>query len=597
MANRFPAHQERISRLSLVYFSIIGMIVGGTAAAWASFYGLPPVGWHQGQPFTTTLPWLSELFEFGLDAAINSQPLAGHLLNPMVGVDRFIQHVDQFRLVVPLVVRIGIIVTLAVTTATLSAIYAYRTLEPVDRLKHLKGRRLYRGRRAVKEARKAHRKSVRTHGRGIEIAPGVPISLETETKHLMLVGASGSGKTQIILSWIKQVLHRGTKLIIHDTKGDMTAGLPTEDFILLAPHDARSWAWDIGADCRGLAAARELAAQLVPMGHEPLWPNGARSILTGLIRSLQITKGSTWFWPDLQDAVFADPEAILTRLENAGAEGARYLELDKDGIPTKTSFSFLVTLWSHAGTVISPLAEAWRDTPNDRRVSLTEWLSGEDAPRALIFQRSAQYADLSEAWIGAAVQMMANHVAGAGYGDSADRQIWMFLDEFAQLGELKGFHQFLEVGRSRGIRCVLGLQDLEQLTDIYGAEAQKTWLNTIETKIVCRMNGGPSARFIAEDLIGQRQIFWTEESISQTKTRWFEDGVDKVSESAQTHVELVPVLMPDDLERRIGAKKVAGVMVIRALLLSEGDVYELDWPIAHWPERRPGSEPADWTKD
>lgn len=111
-------------------------------------------------------------------------------------------------------------------------------------------------------------------------------------------------------------------------------------------------------------------------------------------------------------------------------------------------------------------------------------------------------------------------------------------------GKLEGFEQFLEVGRSKGIRCVIDVQDLEQLADLYGKEALKTWLNSIETKLIYRMNAGPSARFITEDLIGNREVSWKEKHITHSSTGPFTDSHSTRSVNVQTRMATIPVIFP-----------------------------------------------------
>jgi len=255
-------------------------------------------------------------------------------------------------------------------------------------------------------------------------------------------------------------------------------------------------------------------------------------------------------------------------------------------------------MWSNIGAIVAPLATAWADVPDERKVSLTAWLCENDnTRRALILQRSSEFSELSEAWIGAAIQLMSNFAASSAFGDSSNRRIWLFLDEFTQLGKLKGFQQFLEVGRSRGIRCAIGLQDFEQLSDLYGKEALNTWLNTIETKIICRMNAGPSANFIAKDLIGDREVSWKEQTTSKDSGSLFENRSATRSINEQTRTGMVPVILPDFLERQIGPIQVGGETKIRTLLLADGGLFQLDWPITSWPYRRASSEPATWTQE
>src|SRR5450631_2220243 len=69
-------------------------------------------------------------------------------------------------------------------------------------------------------------------------------------------------------------VHTGL-IIAHDVKGDLTARWPGR-FILLAPHDERSWGWAIGRDIVGTVLARELSTLLVAAaGNDPQWAEGA----------------------------------------------------------------------------------------------------------------------------------------------------------------------------------------------------------------------------------------------------------------------------------------------------------------------------------
>ena len=598
MAYLAPQH-ERKPAWPIIINTVLAALISGSVAVWSTFVRLPPTGWRADQEFPASLSWLADLFRAAGSEAITSRSPLQLVQSPLGVFGSVLDSIDRFDLLEPLSMRMVLVTGIILLCVTFTGIYTYAELEEVDRLKHIRGRQLLRGKKALRRAAKAQRKSIRKTGRGIAVAPKVPISLESETKHFLLVGASGGGKTQTLLYWIDQLLRDRAKILLHDTKGDMTASLPDDGFMLMAPHDARSWAWDIAKDCQGIAAARELASRLIPAGKEPMWSNGAREILTGIIRWLQITHRDQWTWGHLRETAFSSPTDLQSLLLTSHPEGAKFIEIDEEtGVPHKTSFSFLVTMWSSIGSIVSPLAEAWGKAPEGRKISLTAWLKDDETKhRSIILQRSSEFSDLSEAWIGAAVQLMANYAASAGFGDSPNRRIWLFLDEFAQLGKLKGFRQFLEVGRSRGLRCALGVQDLEQLSDLYGEESLKTWLNTIETKIICRMNAGPSANFIAEELIGEHEVSWVEKSVTYTPGSVSENRWGTRSTNKQLRTATVPVILPDFLEREIGPLDIGGETRIRALLLTGGNLYRLDWPITHWPEQRPAALPAGWVTE
>ena len=71
----------------------------------------------------------------------------------------------------------------------------------------------------------------------------------TETKHTLAVGATGSGKSQLIAQYIEQVIRRGDRAVILDLKGEFTSFFyrPGVDMIL-NPLDERSIKWSIVND-------------------------------------------------------------------------------------------------------------------------------------------------------------------------------------------------------------------------------------------------------------------------------------------------------------------------------------------------------------
>ena len=322
-----------------------------------------------------------------------------------------------------------------------------------------------------------------------------------------------------------------------------------------------------------------------------MWSDGSREILTGILRYLQKKKGTEWGWEDVTVLAFSEPIDLHALINRVYPQGANYIEFEgESGVPNKTSYGFLVGLWTALGTTVAPLAKAWGQTPADRRISLTKWLQKPSkGQRVIILQRSSEFPELSEKWIAAALQVMANYAASPSMKDQRSRRVWFFLDEFPQLQKLKGFAQFLELGRSKGMRCVLGAQDLEQISELYGDKVLKSWMNNIGTKVICKMNSGPSANSVSENMIGKREISSVEVTTGT--------GAPGQSTSAQHKQQEVPVVRPENLERDLGPLTVDGQTVIRALILAHGDAYRLDWPLTIWPQRRAATKPAAWTVD
>lgn len=548
------------------------------------FQGLPPSGWFNDHPFPATLGWLLPY--------LSSQWQTAHAniigVNPITGVPWFlntvfIQSFQAFDLTAACAWRFIAALATASITGLAAGLSFYIATEPADGAKHLTGRRLWRGYRAITQARRALCKAIAMSGPGISIAPGLTISRIQEVQHLGIFGTPGAGKSLIMHYLTEQILARGDRIILNDTKGDVTACLPSADFVLLAPQDQRGIAWDVAQDIVTAQDARELAARLITTSHDPMWSSAAREILCGIIIHLQREKPGAWTWQDLFDAAFLPAAQLLSLLETSYPPAARFIELTPEGHPTKTSFGILVNTWAELVGIVRPLADAWGQCPPTQRLSLRHWLLDESPhqPKILVLQRAPRYPALSAAWIGAAIECLAATAASPELPDSRERRIWLMLDEFPQLGKLPAFRQMLEVGRSKGIACVLAMQDIQQLIALYGDAEAKTILTLLGQKIIGRMPAGPSATMISEELIGKRDVAWKEASISSS------DG--KTTRSWQTQRATIPTVPVELLERRLGVDRKG----LRALLLGLGDVYELRWPLQFWPQRRPAAKPRE----
>jgi hypothetical protein len=190
----------------------------------------------------------------------------------------------------------------------------------------LRGRQLLTGATARRAFAQASKVESRMSGTGLELLPGLLVSRERETRHWLIWGSVGAGKTQTMLHLILAAIARGDGVLVLDVKGDMTAGLPGEP-LLIAPQDRRSLVWDVASDCRTKQDARELAARLIPKSDDPIWSDAARDILVACVAALQATKAERWSWHDLHEAATSDArhapsfrESVSSRCRSAAGE-------------------------------------------------------------------------------------------------------------------------------------------------------------------------------------------------------------------------------------------------------------------------------------
>jgi Type IV secretion-system coupling protein DNA-binding domain len=356
------------------------------------------------------------------------------------------------------------------------------------------------GRDAILNANSTLADGIARTGRGLEVAPAVTLSAEQMARSILTIGDPGSGKTLAFWHVIFELQKTSCFMIVHDTKGDLTARWPAA-FILLAPHDTRSWAWAIGRDIVGKALARELATLLVAASdRDPSWPAGAQEILVGVIITLQREKATNWGWTDLKDALDLTDASLREFACRYHPAAQRFLALDEIENFTKNAASYLATLMAPLNKLIGPLADAWGDVAPEFQLSLCQWLDDpKPSCRTLILQRAPDLAALSAAWIGTAVQTIVRHLVSTrrdrNPGDTKTPQqpdVWFLLDEFAQLGPIAAeFFPLLEVGRSLGLRAMIGLQNFQQLLRINNPQAPAELLQLVGNLIAFRMNPGP----------------------------------------------------------------------------------------------------------
>lgn len=394
------------------------------------------------------------------------------------------------------------------------------------------------------------------------------ISRSRECQHMIIVGKSGSGKTQIIIPMIAASIRRGDQLVIYDNKGDFSRWI--HGAIQIAPWHKDSMAIDIAKDCTNTQSARELAARLIPEGADPMWHQAARLILVAILIKLQKEKPGKWTWGDLYTQVCKNQQELLTIIKEHTPEARHIIEA-----PGKTTQSILINFSTNL-SLIADLAAAWGNAPEEKRISITEWIKNPPADKKiLILQGSENYKELSNAYIHIVLDMMSSLINSPELPESTKRRIYFFIDEFTQLGKIDKFRALLEIGRSKGIRVVIAFQDIAQLRDVYGEHVANAWLGIVGTYIVTQLGLGETANYIAEKMVGYKTI----------------DRVVMHQDKPNAPIrERVLVIEPHELNENLG-KSSKG---IKALILGYKNAHIIEWPFSNIKNVRQAYVPASW---
>lgn len=446
---------------------------------------------------------------------------------------------------------------------------AWLGARPYCHLRHIAGPRLLDG----AEASRAAHKAAAAEGAPFMRLGSMALTKSRWTRHLLIFGGVGSGKTQILLPIVGQIIDARHRAIIYDAKGDFTAYFPAA--ALLSPWDERSRFWDISRDIRTAAQAATFAAAIIPIedGGGRYWSTAAQQLLLGTVRGLAAELGpGRWGWRTLADRLAQSQTDFLARLRE---DYARALPLISDA--SQGAGGVLATLAAYTRP-IDDLATAWGNGEGRRPWSAAAWAAdGFQGRPAVILQGGPDHA-LTRAYVGAIVDLLVPEVLSLP-DDEHGRSLFFVLDELPSLGRLN-IQPLIDRGRSKGVCVIAGLQDLAQLRSTYGEHQAQALQAMIGTTVVCRLAQGQTRDQVAESF-GRARVAILSPA------------------GGPTHEETRAAVPSSELSA-IGpfrTRKHAAGFAIRAIVGGLGDdALRLDFPGVRLPIKRRPRVPAPWTR-
>jgi hypothetical protein len=370
---------------------------------------------------------------------------------------------------------------------------------------------------------------------------GIPLDPFDETKHVKLIGTTGTGKSTAIREILSAALERGDRAIIADPDGGYAARFFDEKQgdVLLNPFDPRSGSWDLFGEIHEPWDVEQLARALIPdnEGEERSWRNYARTFLSATTRQL-------WELGQREKGVATVPE-LYRLLTMASTEELSVL---LDGTPAKTYLEggnerMFGSIRSVCATYVAALDLLGRTT--GQPLSIRDCIrtpTNANQIRALFLPYTAtQIAALRStisAWLRLAIfETMSGH--------ERDQRIWFIVDELDSLGAIDGLKDALARLRKFGGRCVLGFQSIAQVSSTYGMGEAQTIVENCGNTLILRCSAseqGGTARF-ASRLIGDREVIRQQISYSRRPGEWRSSR-----NRAEQHVT-EPAVLPSEIEQ------------------------------------------------
>lgn len=307
----------------------------------------------------------------------------------------------------------------------------------------------------------------------------VPIPSRLETRHMAMIGTTGSGKTTALRQMLDGIEACGEAALIYDTSGEFVAHYyrPERGDIILNPFDDRCAFWTPFAEIAHPADAARIAQQFITeTGHQDsdVWLDTSRILVANMLRLLW-KQGD----PTLSDLLAMLQISTKEELKEAlkDTSSARTFAADAD----RATGSVLFMLSKAADLIQFLRAEdsggqpfAFRDFIHglDKRAGAKPWI---------FVPRKEDYFEASKPLLACWLECAASAVLGL--SPSPDRRTWFILDELAELPRVDNLARLLPEGRKFGAAVVLTFQALGQMRHRYGPQIAESMLGCCNTEL------------------------------------------------------------------------------------------------------------------
>lgn len=406
----------------------------------------------------------------------------------------------------------------------------------------------------------------------------VPIPNRLETRHMAMIGTTGSGKTTALRQLLDGIEARGDAALVYDTSGEFIAHYyrPERGDVILNPFDARCAYWSPFAEIAHPADADRIAHQLITetgQHDSDVWLDTSRILVANMIRALWREGKCT-----LSDLLNALQDRTKDDLKEwlAGSSSARTFADDADRATGSVLFMLskaanLIQFLRTEGSGGVPFA--FRDFIHglDKRNGACPWI---------FVPRKEDYFEASKPLLACWLECAASAVLGL--SPSPDRRIWFVLDELADLPRVDNLARLLPEGRKFGAGVVLTFQALGQMRHRYGPQIAESMLGCCNTKLFLQT-------------IDAETRAWTSQTIGeceveiQTMTDALADGDDK----PRTTLGKIRKMRPAILESELRLPKFEGYLLFPDGLPVARIRLTADHVSWRGPARQPGFLPGD----
>ena len=380
---------------------------------------------------------------------------------------------------------------------------------------------------------------------------GIPLVKDSESKHILITGSTGSGKTNCLHTLLPQIRAQKQPAIVVDTEGDMVSRYWREGYdIIINPYDLRTHNWDLWSEITSNKCIKKIAASFFPDSppdsndYDKKWTSWGRMLFIGCLEYLRHENKMTI--EDLYNLIHRESiEDLTAKLASTSVGSLISSKSDNNAAPHNIRINtILATEWLE---ILSDSKEnsfsfqKWfnrlEETQDDRWVFIT--CDGSDSKVLLPF-----FSVITDIALNSLISL----------GINENRKVWFIFDELAKLKYLPTLQENITLLRKYGGCVLAATQSFNQIFAHYGRNSGSVMLGQFNTNIIFRISEVEEAKIIAKR-IGEIEYLNQQRNISYGAHE-FRDGVSyteqekkkdliNISDLSNLEVHQAYILLPE----------------------------------------------------
>ncbi len=337
------------------------------------------------------------------------------------------------------------------------------------------------------------------------------LSKGSETRHILVSGGTGSGKTNAFNHIIPQIRTKRQKAVIIDTNGTFVNKYydQSKDFIL-NPFDERGEAWHPWIECIADFDYEAMAKSFIPSlksEHDSYWKEAAASVFCALLEKQKNEQ-------DIEELIKVMLRGSLEDLADNLSETEGTAHIDPNSEKTASSIRSVIS------TQVKCLKYLKK---SETSFSIRKWIQDGKEDSFLFLSCASEQREalkpLLSAWYSISIRSLMQ------LSLDPKRRVWLINDELPSLDKVTGIETCLTEGRKYGACSLIAIQSPSQLEEIYGRCTAKTIIANCNTKIVFKESEPSNAKQLS-NLFGEHEVQEVQEGVSYGSHQ-MRDGVNQ----------------------------------------------------------------------